>query len=203
MNKKIIVIIVTILVIIFVGYLFVKNNPQDIEQQASNDATNAIDSTPLTEEQFKNLLSVDEIQEVLKIETSLNPEFINLYLKAEEVLPSQVEPLDSWFGTNYKSPDTINELKFSVTDYNSETITPLKKQLEKFSGTFQVGKLDDIVIGDLTYGGIINEDTIGSVILYSHGDKMVLMLTEFVNNEPPLTDFDGLIKLAKIVNERL
>ena len=153
---------------------------------------------PLTETQFRALLSTEDVQEAVGTSKALTTRFFNYKEMAQGVDPQQVVNMDSFFGLGFETEGGTSGITLTIIDF--DTVESMDGHfLEVQSQTAAVGSSVDI--GDAAFsrepgGGI-------AVFTFARGDKMVQLFSSAPPGEQSLTDLDGLIALARVVNGRL
>lgn len=194
LSKTPIVFTVLIILIILIGVGFVISRDSSVEPSSVAD-------TIIDETIFRNLLTQDDVEKALIDETvTLSLEFTDLYAIGNSSLPDAVADLDSWYGMRFIDSEGENDISLNVIDTVSQDAA--EKRMDKLQGAFGVGPVENI-IGERTSGEEINSDSIGSVIFFSQDDKVVVLQTSMLNEQEPVTDFDGLVELAEIISQRL
>jgi hypothetical protein len=155
----------------------------------------------LTEDNFKALLTVEDIESVLASMVVLETEFFDYKQMAESVDPAQVVSVDSWYGMGFATDDGMKGLTFSVLDFSSQASA--QDHFEMMTAETLGLEIMSLPIGDTSAEVEVNAQGIGSIIVFIRGDKVIQLHTVQPDGEQPLTDLNGLEKLAKIAEERL
>ncbi|MEE9583171.1 MAG: hypothetical protein V3W01_00735 [Dehalococcoidales bacterium] len=155
----------------------------------------------LTEDNFKTLLTVEDIESVLTSMVVLKTEFSDYKKLAESVDPAQVVNMDNWYGMGFDTEDGIKGLTFSVIDFDSQTSA--QGHFGMMTAETLGLEIMDSPIGDTSAEVEVNAQGIGSVVVFIKDDKVIQLHTVQLDGEQPLTDLNGLEKLAKIVAGRL
>lgn len=158
-------------------------------------------SKGLTEEQFKDLLTVEDIESVLTSMVVLETEFSDYKKMAESVDPAQVVNMDSWYGMGFYTEDGMKSLTFSVIDFDSQTSA--QDHFEKIRAETPGLEIMSLPIGDTSAEVEVNAHGIGSMIVFTEGDKLVQLHTAMPAGEETLVALEGLEELARIVETRL
>ena len=155
-------------------------------------------SAPLTGIQFRALLSAEDVQETIGTSKALTTRFFNYKEMALEVDPQQVVNMDSFFGLGFETEGGTSGITLTIIDFDT---------VESMDGHFlEVRSQTDatessVELGDAAFsrepgGGI-------SVFTFARGDRMVQLFSSAPPGEQSLTDLDGLISLARVVDSRL
>ena len=170
---------------------------------ASPSATPTIDPgiDKLTEESFRALLSLEDVEGVLVTNVPLNTGFINYREMAASVDPAQVVNMDSWYGLTFQTEDGMNGMTLMVVDFDSESsaqdhfelVTTETPELEIIAST----------LGDAFAEFEFNAQGIGSVLVFIKGDKAIQLHTSITEGQQPLVSLEGLEQLAGIVDQKL
>ena len=191
--KTPVILTVLIILIILIGVGFAISGDSSVEPSSVAD-------TIIDETTFRNLLTQDDVEKVLTEETTmLSLEFTDLYAVGNSSLPDAVVDLDSWYGMRFVDSEGGNDISLNVMDTVSQDAA--EKRMDKLQGAFGVYPIENIV-GERTSGEELNSDSIGSVIFFSQGDRVVVLQTSMFNEQDPITDFDGLVELAQIISQR-
>ena len=162
-------------------------------------------TAPLTEAQFRGLLSVEEVQEAVGTTAELTKQFVDYRRMAQEVDPQQVVNMDSFFGLGFETERAASGITLTIIDFDSTEsmtahFTEVKNQFKDVESEIG-GEAVNIGIGDDAFsvgpgGGV-------SVVTFAKGDKMVQLHSSAPPGEEALTEVDGLIELARVVDSRL
>ena len=155
----------------------------------------------LTEENFRTLLTAEDVAKVMTGGVALNTRVLDLKKLAESSDPQQVVAIDSFYALVYETEDRNRSMTFAVTDFDSRDSAQDHPEKVK-SGTTGLSMVDT-PIGDVSTGAWVNTEGKGSIIVFIKGDKAVSLQTANPDGEQPLTDLDGLETLAKIVERKL
>jgi hypothetical protein len=155
----------------------------------------------ITEEQFKSLLTVQDIENLLVSGVELDVTFFDYKKLAESIDPQQVANMDSFYGLSFQTGGGISGLTFSVIDFDSQTSA---------DNHFEKMKLDTpglenmaLPIGDTSAEVEVNAQGIGSIIAFTLEDRFVSFHTAMPEGESPIVDLSALEELARLVEERL
>lgn len=167
----------------------------------ANDETDTqTDQDNLTEQEFKSLLSIDDVQQEMASEVDLDTQFYDYKEMAEAEDPQQVVNMDSFYGLSFQTEDGMRSMTLTVIDFDSTSSAGQRLQ----QGT-QEGAWDSMQqsIGDESYRAELNSDGIGSMVIFLKGDKFVQLHTAMPDGESPIVDLDALEELAGKVEEKL
>jgi len=155
----------------------------------------------ITEEQFKNLLTVQDIENVLVSGVEFDVKFYNYKKLAQLTDPQQVANMDSFYGLSFQAVDGISGLTFSVIDFDFQTSAD--NHFEKMK--LDTPGLENMAppIGDTSAEVELNTQGIGSIIVFTLGDRIVSFHTAMPEGESPIVDLNALEELARLVEERL
>ncbi len=155
----------------------------------------------LTEERFKALLTVEDIEGVLTSIVALKTEFFDYKEMAESVDPAQVVSVDSWYGMSFDTEDGMKGLTFSIIDFGSETSAQdhFVKMIVETPGLETMS----LPIGDISAEVEVNAQGVGSIIVFLKGRKRIQLHTAMPAGEEALVDLEGLEELMRIVESRL
>ncbi len=155
----------------------------------------------LTEDNFKTLLTVEDIESVLTSIVVLKTEFFDYKKMAESVDPAQVVNMDNWYGMGFATEDGMKGLTFAVVDFGSQTSA--QDHFEMMIAETPGLEIMSSSIGDTSAEVEVNAQGFGSIVVFIKGDKVIQLHTAQPDGEQPLTDLNGLEKLAKIAEGRL
>ena len=158
-------------------------------------------SKELTEEQFKGLLTVEDIESILTSTMVLESEFFDYKKLAESVDPAQVVNMDRWYGMSFDTEDGIKSLTFSVIVFASQTSA--QDHFEKMRAETPGLEVMSLPIGDTSAEVEVNAEGIGSIIVSLKGDKLIQLHTAMPVGEEALVGLEGLEELIGIVESRL
>ncbi len=155
-------------------------------------------SAPLTETQFRALLSAEDVQGAIGITASLTTRFFNYKELAQEVAPQQVANMDSFFGRGFETEAGASGITLTIIDFDTvASMTAHFTEVQSQTGAAESSvDFGDAAFGREPGGGI-------SVFTFARGDKMVQLFSSAPPGEQSLTDLDGLIALARVVDSRL
>jgi hypothetical protein len=158
-------------------------------------------SKGLTEDQFKTLLTVEDIESVLTSVVVLNTEFFDYKKPAESVDPAQVVNMDSWYGMGFNTQDGMKSLTFSVIDFDSQTSA--QDHFEKTTAQTPGLEIMSLPIGDASAEVEVNAQGIGSIVVSIKGDKFIQLHTAMPVGEEAFVDLEGLEELVRTAESRL
>ena len=163
------------------------------------------DSGPvfLTEDEFRALLTADDIEPVLREQADLKTaEFIDLKKVLEERGVQQMFPLDSGFSIFFVNEDETKSIRLGVFDMKS--LVGATSQYEEVKANTEP-ELEVMIppIGNASSQMEANADGIGSNVVFLRADKLVTLHTGVREGEDALTDLAGLRELARIIDGRL
>ena len=161
------------------------------------------DEKPVSEAQFKTLLTVEDINDLLDEEVALETTLNDIKRSATDTSPSAVASVDRAYALIFNAEDAQRGLTLTLTDYDSEK-TAREKYEEIKAGTGPLLFSDTSqVIGDASVQVTLDGRGIGSIIMFIAGDKNISLHTTLNAPMDPLIGLDDLEKLAVIVEERL
>ena len=163
------------------------------------------DSGPvfLTEEGFRALLTVEDIESVLREEADLKTaEFIDLKQVLDERGVQQMFPLDSGFSIFFVNEDETKSIRLGVFDMKS--LVGATSQYEEVKANTEP-ELEVMIppIGNASSQMEANANGIGSNVVFLRADKLVTLHTGAPEGSEALTDLAGLRELARIIDGRL
>ena len=155
----------------------------------------------LTEDKFKDLITVEDVETRLTAKVSLKAEFRDYKDMAGRADQSQVEKIDSWYGTTIEAADRGPGMTFSVIDFDSES----SAQDHYGTVTAETSALQEMPspIGDTSSQVEVNAEGIGSMLVFMSGDKVVSMHTAQSEGQSPLVSLEDLEELAALVVSKL
>lgn len=154
----------------------------------------------ITEEQFRKLLTVEDVENVLVSGAELNVTFYDYKKLTESTNPQQVANMNSFYGLSFQADGGISSLTFSVIDFDSQT--PSDNHYEKM--ILDTPGLENMAlpIGDSSAEVEVNTQGIGSIIVFIAGDRIVSFHTTMSEGKSPIVDLNALDELARLVDER-
>jgi len=167
-----------------------------------NSSPKSIESLP--KDQFKGLLTLEDIQNVSKKNNVTKIQYLDLKKISADTAPDQLESINNWYGTSFEIQNGKERISFSVIIFKSEISA--KKHFEKttlnppYAGQNNEG---NSIIGDTSLETNLNAEGIRDVILFVKGNKVVSLSSNQSNENNYAVDIDDLVKLAVIVEHRL
>ncbi len=162
------------------------------------EAATPIPSAPLTEIQFRALLSAEDVQKAIGTSKVLTTRFFNYKEMAQAVDPQQVVNMDSFFGRGFETDRGASGITLTIIDF--DTVASMDGHFLEVQS--QTGAAESSV--DFGDAAISREPGGGIVVFtFARGDKMVQLFSSAPPGEEVLTDLDGLIALARVVDSRL
>ena len=155
----------------------------------------------LTEEKFRALITIEDVESRLKAKVSLKAEFRDYKDMAGGVDPAQVEKMDSWYGMTIEAGDGGPGITFSVIDFNSESSA--RAHFQKVITETPGMQAMDSPIGDASFEIEVNAQGIGSMLVFIRGDKLASLHTAQPDGEGPLLSLEGLEDFADLAASRL
>ena len=187
------------------GEEFVEAVRQEIGRKSLGE--NSINIAPttsgvvLTEDKFRDLITIEDVVNRLNAKVSLKAEVRDFKEMAGRADPSQVEKMDSWYGMTIEAADGGPGMTFSVVDFDSKSSAE-----DHFVGVMsETSVLRQMTppIGDISGQVEVNAEGIGSMLVFSSGDKVISMHTIQSEGQPPLVSLEDLEELAALVASRL
>lgn len=157
----------------------------------------------LTEEDFRALLTVQDIEPVLREPADLKTaEFIDLKKMLDERGVQQMFPLDSGFSIFFVNEEATKSIRLGVFDMKS--LVGATSQYEEVKANTEP-ELEVMIppIGNASSQMEANADGIGSNVVFLRADKLVTLHTGVPDGAKALTDLAGLRELAKVIDGRL
>ena len=155
----------------------------------------------LTEDKFRDLITIEDVETRLSVKVSLKAEIRDFKEMAGRVDPSQVEKMDSWYGMTIEAADGGPGMTFSVVDFDSQSSAE-DHYVAVMSETSALRQMTP-PIGDISGQVEVNAEGIGSMLVFSSGDKVVSMHTMQSEGQTPLVSLEDLDELAALVVSRL
>jgi len=155
----------------------------------------------LTEERFSWLLRIQDIRNVLVSPVDLISIFRDYKETAVSEDPEQAAVIDSFFVLTFQTEDGMNSLAFSVIDFVSQTSA--QDHFEKVKSETPGLEDTEPPIGDASAKVEVNAQGIGSIIVFIKGNKVIELHTAMPAGEQALVNLEGLVELAREVEERL
>jgi hypothetical protein len=169
--------------------------------EASIAPSPASSGTALTEDKFRDLMTIEDVETLLTSKVTLKADFRDLKDMAEGVNPAQVEKMDSWYGTTIEAAAGGPGMTFTVIDFDSTSSA--QDHFEKMKSETPGMQDMDSPFGDASFQIEVNAQGIGSMFVFIKGDKLVSMHTAQPKGEGPLLSLEGLKDLADLVASRL
>ena len=154
----------------------------------------------LTEEQFKGLLTIKDVEKVLVSQVELNTKFYDYKKMAESEDPEQVAAMDSFYGLSFQTEDGMKAMTLMAIDFDSTSSAQQHFQKVKIESELESMEKP---IGDSSFEKELGLEGIGSVVIFLKGDKVIQLHTTMPEGEKPIVDLKGLEELAKKVEEKL
>ena len=190
------------------GEEFVEAVRQEIGRKSLSATPTSIETAPttsgvvLTEDKFRDLITVEEdVETHLSVKVSLKAEFRDFKDMAGRAGPSQVEKIDSWYGMTIEAADGGPGMTFSVVDFDSESSA--EDHFVAVMSETSVLRQMTPPIGDISARVELNAEGIGSMLVFTSGDKVVSMHTMQSEGLSPLVSLEDLEELAALVMSRL
>ena len=161
----------------------------------------ATSGTALTEDSFKGLMTIKDVETLLTSKVTLKADFRELRDMAEGVNPAQVEKMDSWYQMTIDAVDGGKGMTFSVIDFDSTSSA--QDHFEKMKSETPGMQDMDSPIGDASIEIDVNAQGIGSMLVFIRGDKLVSLHTAQPEGQRPLLSLESLKDLADLVASRL
>ena len=155
----------------------------------------------LTEDKFGDLITIEDVEKLLGVKVSLKAELRDFKEMAGRADPSQVEKMDSWYGMTIEAADGGPGMTFSVIDFDSKSSA--EDHFVAVMSETSVLRQMTPPIGDISGQVEVNAEGIGSMLVFSSGDKVVSMHTMQSEGQSPLVSLEDLEELAALVVSRL
>ena len=157
----------------------------------------------LTAEQFRSLLTVQEVQEVLTESQGLKEtQFLDIKKLMDSRDVQQTFPMDSGFSIFFINHDGSKSVRLGVFDLES-TVAASNQYEEIKEQTAPELEVMTTPIGHASAQMVANAAGIGSNIVFLRSDILVTLHTGMPEGTEPLTDIAGLEELAKIIDQRI
>ena len=167
---------------------------------ASQEPETQPNQSSLTEEEFKSLLAVQDVQQVLVSQVELNTQFYNYKEMAESTDPQQVVAMDSFYGLSFQTGDGMKAMTLAVIDFDSSSSA--EQHFQKVKTESKLESMQE-PIGNESFAKQVNSKGIGSIVIFLKGDKLVQLHTAMPVGESPIVDLRGLEELANKVEGKL
>ena len=157
----------------------------------------------LTAEQFRSLLTAQEVQEVLTESQGLKEtQFLDIKKLMDSRDVQQTFPMDSGFSIFFINHDGSKSVRLGVFDLES-TVAASNQYEEIKEQTAPELEVMTTPIGHASAQMVANAAGIGSNIVFLRSDILVTLHTGMPEGTEPLTDIAGLEELAKIIDQRI
>ena len=154
----------------------------------------------LTEDKFKTLLTVEDVQKVIIAEVPLETHLFDLKKMVETRNPEKVAAIDSSYSLTLQTYDGRKTIALSVVDFNSQASA--QERFEEIKSETGGQCIMDPPIGDASIEVELDIHGMG-MIIFIKGDKVIELINTRTYDDKPLTSLEGLRQLAEIVEERL
>ena len=155
----------------------------------------------LTLDSFTALLTLEEVEEVLKIDVPLRRKTRDLKKMSEATDPEQAATIDSAYMLTFEAEYGFRSVTFGAFDFVSEALA--REYFARFKEETPGAIEETIVIGDSAVLVRVDSNGIGSALMFIKGDKTVSLHTTRQDGDQPLIDPEGLQQLASRVARRL
>ena len=163
----------------------------------------------LNEEQFRDLLSVKEVESVLKEKEELQEYaftdikiLLDSRVDTQRVAVQQVFPLDSGYSVFFGNNQETKSIRLAVLDMKS--LVDATHQYEEIKNSTEPPlQVMESPIGHASAEIDANIAELGSNIVFIKADKLITLHTIMPEGESPLTDLEGLRQLARIIEKKL
>ena len=157
----------------------------------------------LTAEEFRSLLTVQDVQGVLTESQGLKEtQFLDIKQLLDNRDVEQTFPMDSGFSVFFVNHDGSKSVRLGVFDLES-TVAASNQYEEIKEQTAPELEVMTEPIGHASAQMVANAAGIGSNIVFLRSDILVTLHTGMTEGTEPLTDIAGLRDLAKIIDERI
>ena len=157
----------------------------------------------LTAEQFRSLLSVQEVQAVLTESQGLKEtQFLDIKRLIADRDVEQTFPMDSGFSLFFVNHDGSKSIRVGVFDLESPVAASNQYEEVKDQTAPELEVMEP-PIGHASAQMEANAAGIGSNIVFLRSDILVTLHTGMPEGTEPLTDLAGLRELAKLIDERI
>ena len=156
--------------------------------------------TDLSEADFKSILTVQDVQQVLVAQGGLVTQFYDYKEMAESTDPQQVAAMDSFYGLSFQTEDGMKGLTLTVIDFDSTSSADQHFQNVKSEPQWESMQEP---IGDESFEAELNSEGMGSIVIFLKGDKFVQLHTAMPAGESPIVGLSGLEELANKVDGKL
>ena len=163
----------------------------------------------INEDQFRNLLSLKEVESVLKEKEELQEYaftdikmLLDSRVDTQRVAVQQVFPLDSGYSVFFGNNQGTKSIRFAVLDMKS--LVDATHQYEEIKNSTEPPlQVMESPIGHASAEIDANIAELGSNIVFIKADKLITLHTIMPEGELPLTDLEGLRQLARIIEKKL
>ena len=155
----------------------------------------------LTLDNFTTLLTLDEVEKVLKIDVPLRRKIRDVKEMSETVDPEQVASLDSAYMLTFEADYGFRGMTFAAIDFVS--VDSAQEHFARLKEDTPGAIEETLVIGDSALLVRVDFNGIGSAVMFIKGDKTVSLHTTRVEGDEPLINHEGLQQLAMGVAKRL
>ena len=155
----------------------------------------------LTEADFRDLITIEDVERRLSAKVSLKAELRDFKEMAGRADPTQVQNMDSWYGMTIEAADGGPGMTFSVVDFDSRSSAE-DHFIAVMSETSVLRQMTP-PIGTISGQVEMNAGGIGSMLVFMSGDKVVSMHTTQAEGQSPLLTLEDLEELAALVVSRL
>ena len=152
-------------------------------------------SQNVTLEVFQSLLTLEDLNDVSQT-ADLDLEIIDFKERAAHTDPSQVENMRTWYGLTVSG---AGDLTMTVIDFDSLSAAESQYELVTAEGLIAM----DTAVGDRSAGVELNDNGIGSMLVFIQGKALVSLHTAQSAGQPPLATQAALEELGKLVARRL
>ena len=157
----------------------------------------------LTAEQFRSLLTVQEVQGVLTESQGLKEtQFLDIKMLIDDRDVEQTFPMDSGFSLFFVNHDASKSIRVGVFDLESPVAASNQYEEVKDQTAPELEVMDP-PIGHASAQMEANAAGIGSNIVFLRSDILVTLHTGMPEGTEPLTDLAGLRELAKLIDQRI
>ena len=152
-------------------------------------------SQSVTLEVFQSLLTLEDLNDVSQT-ADLDLEIIDFKERAAQTDPSQVENMRNWYGLTVSG---AGDLTMTVIDFDSLSAAESQYELVTAEGLIDM----DTAVGDRSSSIELNDNGIGSMLVFIQGKALVTLHTAQSAGQPPLMTLASLGELGKLVARRL
>lgn len=157
----------------------------------------------LTAEEFRSLLTVQEVQGVLTESQGLKEtQFLDIKSLIDDRDVEQTFPMDSGFSLFFVNHDGSKSIRVGVFDLESPVAASNQYEEVKDQTAPELEVMEP-PIGHASAQMEANAAGIGSNIVFLRSDILVTLHTGMPEGTEPLTDLAGLRELAKLIDQRI